>query len=222
MDDASTLTEASRSSSSNLRRVLVGIIALAVVAAAVAVGWVADSARTSSVSASSVDAGFARDMSTHHEQAVIMASYTRDNTTNASVKLLATDIETEQNFQVGEMQGWLDDWGLSRQTNLAQMSWMGGHDHLTSDGLMPGLATQAQLNTLESITGTPMDVLFLQLMIHHHQGGVVMAQYAAQHAQKSYVRDLASSMVSAQNSEIISMEQLLRQLGGSPLPPPST
>ena len=43
-----------------------------------------------------------------------MAGYERDHTTNASLKLLAYDIETSQQFQVGQMQGWLDVWGLSR------------------------------------------------------------------------------------------------------------
>ena len=63
-------------------------------------------------------------------------------------------------------------------------------------------------------------MLFLQLMIRHHQGGLEMAQYAADHAGKSYVRDLAQSMINAQSAEVIEMERLLRQLGGSPLSPP--
>jgi uncharacterized protein (DUF305 family) len=49
-----------------------------------------------------------------------------------------------------------------------------------------------------------------------------MAQYAQQHATNAYVRDLAQSMINAQSGEIISMEQMLRSLGGSPLPAPPT
>jgi uncharacterized protein (DUF305 family) len=55
-------------------------------------------------------------------------------------------------------------------------------------------------------------------MIQHHQGGLPMAQYAADHAAESYVRNLAVKMVQLQSSEIISMEQTLRQLGATPLP----
>jgi len=59
-------------------------------------------------------------------------------------------------------------------------------------------------------------------MIRHHQGGVTMAQYGKDHAAESYVRDLANQIVQTQSSEIIAMEQLLRQLGGTPLPAPTS
>ena len=85
---------------------------------------------------------------------------------------------------------------------------------------MPGMATQSEINKLLSLTGKPLDIYFLQLMIRHHQGGIPMAQYAAAHAGQSYVRDLARKMVQNQSNEIVTMEQLLRQLGGSPLLPP--
>jgi uncharacterized protein (DUF305 family) len=204
-----------------LRVVLIAIASVAVLVAAVVVAYNAapDGSSASSPSVNSVDAGFARDMSTHHLQAVEMAGYTRDNTDNPAIKVLAYDIESSQNFQVGEMQGWLDTWGLSR-TGPKEMSWMIGHS-LEPDGLMPGMAKPAQMSTLLASHGKALNILFLQLMIHHHQGGVVMAQYAADHAETSYVRDLAQAMYSNQSNEIVQMEQLLRQLGGTPLPPPA-
>ena len=48
-----------------------------------------------------------------------------------------------------------------------------------------------------------------------------MAHYAALHASEPYVRDLAQSMYVAQSGEIVQMESMLRQLGGTPLPPPA-
>jgi uncharacterized protein (DUF305 family) len=206
-----------------LRYVLITVIAVAALVVAGAVGWLVhgDSSGTSAAptpSISSVDAGFARDMSTHHTQAVTMAGYERDNTANAQLKVLAFDIETSQNSQVGEMQGWLDVWGLSRNSTHP-MAWMG--HQLGVNDLMPGMATPAQMDKLESLHGKPLDIMFLQLMIHHHQGGLPMAQYALANATEPYVRDLAQSMVNAQSAEIIQMEQMLRKLGGKPLPPPS-
>ena len=199
------------------------IIAVAALVIAGTAGWFlggGNSASKSSVSESSVDAGFARDMSTHHTQAVTMANYERDNSTDSALKVLAYDIETSQQFQIGEMQGWLDAWGLSRSSSRPEMAWLRGQMHMAADGLMPGMAAPAQMNTLESSHGRALDVLFLQLMIHHHQGGLPMAQYAVSHAETSYVRDLAQAMYNAQSAEIVEMERLLRTLGGSPLPPP--
>jgi uncharacterized protein (DUF305 family) len=205
--------------------VLVAVIAVGVLVIAGAVGWLArgGGSSTSAPSTSSVDVGFARDMSTHHVQAITMAGYERDNTTNPALQVLAADIETQQQFQIGEMQGWLDNWGLTVENPGRRMLWMGPeHARHVVNGLMPGMATPAQMRQLQSMHGTALDIFFLQLMVHHHQGGVVMARFAAAHAQLAYVRNLAQAMVAAQSDEIVQMEQLLRQLGGSPLPPPQT
>jgi uncharacterized protein (DUF305 family) len=205
--------------SSLLPAALIGVIALALLVLAGSAGWlIRGGGGTTTPGANSVDAGFARDMATHHLQAVTMAGYERDNTTNSGLKVLATDIETAQNFQVGQMQGWLDAWGLSRNST-SEMAWM-GHP-LGPTALMPGMATPAQMDRLEKLHGKALDVLFLQLMIRHHQGGLPMAQYAVAHATEPYVRDFAQSVINSQTAEIIEMERLLRQLGGSPLPAPT-
>ena len=205
----------------NLRRALLAVIAVAALTISVAAGWlVGNRDQPSSIGSGSVDAGFARDMSTHHAQAVQMAGYTRDHTSNSSIELLAFDIETSQYTELGQMQGWLDGWGLSRISSQPVMSWMTGHSHVESDGLMPGIATPAEIDKLLRLTGKPLDLFFLQLMIRHHQGGLPMAQYAAEHAKEPYVRNMAQKMAQSQSNEIVQMEQLLRQLGGSPLPAP--
>lgn len=205
---------------------LVGIIAVAVVAASFALGTVTGGKDTSSdvpvPADGSVDVGFARDMITHHDQAIEMAGVTRDNSTNPQVRLLAFDIETGQLAQVGQMQGWLQVWGKNPNNPGDPMSWMPASAHMDhgSGGLMPGMATQEEMDRLRKARGNDLDVLFLQLMIRHHQGGIPMAEYAVEHAAQPVVRDLADKMVKAQSAEVISMEKLLRQLGGTPLPPP--
>lgn len=205
-----------------LRVTLIAIIALAALVLAGTAGWVLrDSDGSGNPGASSVDAGFAQDMSTHHVQAVTMAGIERDDTANTTLRILAFDIETGQGFQVGQMSGWLDDWGVSRNST-DPVGWM-GHQHMAMgpNGRMPGMASPAQMDELTAAKGKPLDILFLQLMIHHHQGGIPMARYARGHAATPYVRDLAQSMINSQSSEIVQMEQLLRQLGGQPLPAPA-
>lgn len=209
----------------SLRLALFAVIAVAALALGCAAGYLVGHRAESTPGINSVDAGFAWDMSVHHQQAVTMAGYTRDHTTDGVIKTLAYDIETSQFNQVGQMQGWLDSWGLPPQNPNTPMSWMSGMSgmnmQLSSDGLMPGMATQAQVSKLETLTGKSLDVFFLQLMLHHHQGGLPMAQWAASHAQEAYVRNAAQKMVTGQSAEILLMEQLLRERGASPLPPPS-
>jgi uncharacterized protein (DUF305 family) len=184
------------------------------------------SSATSVPGADSVDVGFAQDMSQHHQQAVEMASWERDHTTDPALKQLAFDIETTQLQQIGQMQGWLALWGAPLDSPGGRhMAWMASseHSHMsTAPGAgvdtMPGMATSDQLRALRAASGPPMDVLFLQLMLRHHQGGVVMLQYGADHASVPEVRNLAAQMLSSQTSESEYLEQLLIARGGTPLP----
>jgi uncharacterized protein (DUF305 family) len=203
---------------------LAGVCAVALFLAGgaiAAVTGIGQSADTKTPADDSVDAGFARDMLIHHQQAIVMASYTRDHTGDAAIKLQAYDIETQQLTEVGVFKGWLDGWGLLAESDHTPMSWMGSeHAHLQSGGLMPGMATTDQMNRLRGLTGRQLDILFLQLMIRHHQGGIPMAQYAAEHAQTPAVQLAARKMADAQSLEVINMEKMLRNLGGTPLAPP--
>jgi uncharacterized protein (DUF305 family) len=186
------------------------------------------SAGTTTPSADSVDVGFAQDMTVHHEQAVEMASWARDHTSDPQVKQLAFDIETTQLQQIGRMQGWLGLWGAPPfPTGRQYMTWMAadsGHGHGMSDGAsagaarMPGMATDGDLKNLRASSGVQLDTLFLQLMLRHHLGGADMLQYAAGRAALPEVRNLAAQALAAQTSEADLMRQLLAARGAQPLP----
>lgn len=184
------------------------------------------------VAAASVDVGFAQDMSTHHRQAVQMASWLRDHTTDPEIKQIAFDLESAQSDQIGRMEGWLTLWGQPElPPGNTHMAWMGGGSDssmampmtmpMTTGGVahMPGMATPEELAKLRALAGTPLDVYFLQLMIRHHRGGAPMAQYAAAHATEPAVRNLADNMVKWQSSELATMINLLTARGGTELPP---
>lgn len=171
-------------------------------------------ARPQFPSADSVDVGFARDMSIHHEQAVQMASLIYDRTEDPEIRSLAFDILTTQQGQIGIMSGWLDAWGQPWTHAGPRMEWMG----MSVDGLMPGMASAEQMASLRDATGDAADILFLQLMIPHHRSGIDMADYAAQNARQQPVQLLASGMANAQMLEIDYMQELLTAKGSLPVP----
>lgn len=174
----------------------------------------------------SVDVGFAQDMTVHHNQAITMASWMRDHTTDVPLKVLASDIEATQAGQVGRLQGWLDMWGAAPLPTGGFMGWMtadAGHAGMTSATpgpvpTMPGMASDADLKALRTATGKPLDVLFLQLMLRHHEGGTPMLSYAAERAATEQVRTLAGQMLRGQTAESAYMRELLKTRGGTPLP----
>ncbi|MCU1365529.1 MAG: hypothetical protein JWL72_1560 [Ilumatobacteraceae bacterium] len=180
----------------------------------------------------SVEAGFARDMSVHHAQAVAMAEAIRDRTTDPDLKLLATDIALGQQGQIGRMSGWLDEWGLNQTSTATPMAWIrsdnlvsgsgGGMDMggatmtLTPDGLMPGMATRPQVTALGTLPIAQAEISFLQLMIAHHTAGVEMAQAALARTNRPDVIRLATSIINGQQAEITVMTDMLAKRGATP------
>src|SRR5215211_4764984 len=128
------------------RWLLVAIAVGAVVALAVA--FLLSRAADRFPTDDSLEAGFARDMMVHHDQAVAMALLVRDRTTDPRVKTLATDFLLTQENQIGQMLGWLNVWGLPATSAEPPMTWMG---HPVS-GRMPGMATPEELAHLEHLS----------------------------------------------------------------------
>lgn len=168
--------------------------------------------------ADSADAGFARDMAVHHQQAVEMSYIVRDRTTNAEVRRLAYDIAQTQANQRGMLLGWLDLWGLPKVSADPPMTWMGMGDMASGkDGaLMPGMATNAEMKKLGQLNGKQAEVFYLQLMTNHHKGGIHMAEGCVAKCTVGVERKLAQGMVDAQQSEIQLMADMLKERGAAP------
>lgn len=166
----------------------------------------------------SPEAGFARDMSVHHQQAVDLSFIVRDRTADVPVRNLAFDIINTQANQRGMMMGWLDQWGLTQSSAAKPMAWMQmGHAYQAHDGsLMPGMATNTQLDKLRGLSGREAEVYYLQLMLEHHKGGVAMAQGYVDLAKNESEKRLAQSMVIGQTSEIKLITEMLTERGAEP------
>ncbi|MEV5142881.1 DUF305 domain-containing protein [Streptomyces sp. NPDC052727] len=166
-------------------------------------------------SAESADAGFARDMAVHHQQAVEMSYIVRDRTKDEEVRRLAYDIAQTQANQRGMLLGWLDLWELPKVSADPPMTWMGmGGMASGKDGaLMPGMATNTELKKLRSLSGKQAEVLYLQLMTDHHKGGIHMAEGCAATCTVGVEKRLAQGMVDAQQSEIELMAGMLKERG---------
>jgi uncharacterized protein (DUF305 family) len=176
---------------------------------------------------SPVDIGFAQDMGTHHQQAILMSSLAAGRA-GPAVKALAEAILVSQSQELGALQGWLRLWDQPGES-ATPMSWMSGAIPQHTDmanmemppiGSMPGMASSEELTTLWARSGTDFDILFLQLMTRHHQGGIEMAQYAEAHATLDVVHQAARAMQFQQAEDIGQMQALLKTYGATPLPPP--
>ncbi len=199
-----------------LNLVLGAFAAVLILAAGVALGYLVPT--LTRPGDNSADAGFARDMAVHHAQAVEMGMYAFRISSDAELQILGYDIATTQQYQIGVMQGWLDEWHLSYSSSNPRMAWMtDGKSALLPDGRMPGMATTDELNKLKAATGKQFDILFCQLMLRHHLGGVHMADEAITLAKDGRVQALALAMKLGQQKEITQLTAKLKELGAQPL-----
>jgi len=175
---------------------------------------------TASPTSESAAAGFLRDMQVHHAQAVDMAMTIRDSSDDPALRRLAYDIALGQSNQAGQMFGLLESWGLSQASGQPAMTWMsqpvidgssgGEHGGMGGEeGVMPGMATDAQLAELRGATGTEAEKLFLTLMIAHHRGGLEMAQAVLPRTTVPPVVAMANGILVTQQADIDAMQAML-------------
>lgn len=152
---------------------------------------------TSSQSNSEYSAGdiaFAEMMIPHHEQAIEMSELALLNTTNPELLQLAGQIKAAQSPEIELMKSWT---GVKASTHA-------GH-------VMEGMLSQSELSDLRDAKGSEFDVLFLQGMIKHHEGAIVMAQEVVTSKNKD-VANLSASIITTQKLEIDIMQELLLKL----------
>lgn len=165
------------------------------------------------------DIGFMQDMIYHHQQAITMAQTVRDRS-DPQIAGLAYVVESNQLQEIGQMRGYLDLWGQSSLGSGQPMAWMGHDDGAmsTMTGIMPGMATQDEMNRFQEMSGSELGTTFLQLMIRHHQGALPMAETAARLAAVPQTQAFAQQIAFEQSEEIQRMAAFLAQRGGKLLP----
>jgi uncharacterized protein (DUF305 family) len=170
--------------------------------------------RSSTPGDTSPEAGFARDMATHHAQAVAMGMLAQSKGSKVEVRGFGSDIALTQQAQIGMMDQWLREWGVNSNTDAAPMSWMPeGMNALDDNGLMPGMATQAEMDALQAASGQEFDRLFVQMMIKHHLGGIHMVDGILGMTDNPDVTWLADAIKSGQQGEVSALQNLQKQIG---------
>lgn len=189
-----------------LTRVVVLVVLAAFIGGAVVFAWPEDDPP----GAGSVDVGFYRDMTVHHDQGVAMAAIELANGTDPTVRGFANEIVMSQRWELGRMYQRLVEWGAPLERPTTSMGWMGMAVPVDE---MAGLATEEAMDGLRSLRGAAADARFLELMAEHHRGAVHMARYAAQHATSADVRQLAMVMARNQAVEINEFIATARRVG---------
>ena len=153
------------------------------------------------------DVAFVQNMIPHHEQALEMIALIPERTSNPDLPKLAGRMEVSQTDEIRLLEAWLTARGEEEPS--------GEHHHGPQhEQLMPGMLTDAEMDQLASARGPTFDRLFLQYMIRHHEGAVIMAQDLTDSGggQEPSIFQLSQLIAGDQGIEIARMKQMLTQL----------
>jgi uncharacterized protein (DUF305 family) len=153
------------------------------------------------------DVAFMQGMIHHHAQALRMTALVPEHTANPRFHQMARRIEISQNDEIAMMRTWLRDRGLESPDVDAHAGMLMS---------MPGMLTDEQMRTLQDARGVEFERHFLQFMIQHHGGALVMVNelFATPGAaQESTVNFFANEVDADQTIEIRRMQQMLQELG---------
>jgi uncharacterized protein (DUF305 family) len=149
------------------------------------------------------DVNFLQLMYPHHAQAVEMARLVPSRSQNEQLRTLAANVEKAQAPEMEQISTLLQSFGKPLPTGA-------GHT-MDMSGNMPGMMTDAQMNTLAAASGADFDRQWMAMMIDHHNGAIAMANTELANGANPDAKALATAIITAQQSEIATMRGMLGQ-----------
>lgn len=141
------------------------------------------------------DLQFIDTMIHHHQGAVEMAKMIDGKTNNAEIIKFGKQIIADQEKEIAQMKDWREKWfaGKPAAKNME----------------MPGMmdSMKMDMSKLSNSKDKAFDLAFIEMMIPHHQGAVLMAKEALTKGEKPEIKTLANNIIKAQEAEIKMMNE---------------
>lgn len=158
------------------------------------------------------DVDFASDMIQHHAQALEMVDLTMGRELDPQVVTLTEEIRAAQAPEIEKMADWLEEWDQPVPETSRDHANAHGEDSGESaemDTAMPGMMSAEEMDALENASGAEFQTMWLEMMIEHHEGAVEMAETEVDEGENAKAIALAEEIISAQEREISTMQNLL-------------
>ena len=147
------------------------------------------------------DLRFIDGMMMHHQGAVVMAKEGLEKSQRPEIKQLANNIIEAQNKEIAQMKQWRTAWyPKASQQPVAY----GG----ANKSVMPMSAKQQDMMSQNlGAADNEFDLRFLNAMIPHHEGAIVMAKDAISKSTRPEIKQLNQDILTSQQAEITQMKQ---------------
>ncbi len=157
--------------------------------------------RVSAATWNSTDRTYVRTMLWHHQQAQELASLVQGRTSSPELLRLALTIRTAWTSDVAWMTAWL------RARDPASGDYLVLSDTQPGDRSFAGMMARSQLRTLAATSGQRFNFLFVDMLVEHYKGAIVMADGVLAYGRDAEVAQLAIRTVT-------DSERAITQLSG--------
>jgi uncharacterized protein (DUF305 family) len=149
---------------------------------------------------STYDQRFIDHMIPHHQGAVMMAQDALQKGVHPELKDFARKVIDAQQKEIADLKKW-------------RQQWYGDSAIATTSGNMPMSMDQMNQQMVAHLgaADSTYDDRFIDMMIPHHQGAVMMAQDAVSKATRPEIKQLAQKIIDDQNKEIAQLEGWRKQ-----------
>ncbi len=147
------------------------------------------------------DITFANTVIPHHKQAIALSALVPDRSADPELTALASRIAATAQPEINILNVFLVQWNQTPQMGIAAESGL--------EPTMPGKVDDATMARLKSLRGPEFDRLWLQSMIGHHQGAVVIARSEIANGDNVDAVAMAKTLVATQEAEIGQMKKML-------------
>ncbi len=149
------------------------------------------------------DLRFVDAMTPHHQGAVVMAEEVLQKSKRPELLKLAKAIIKAQTQEIKQMQQWRKAW--YPKASAEPIAWHAamGHSMAMSPEQMKAMMMSMDLGPADA----NFDLRFLNAMIPHHEGAIVMAEDALKKAKKPEIKQLSKAILTSQQAEIDQMKQ---------------
>ena len=149
------------------------------------------------------DLRFIDGMSVHHQGAVNMAQDVLKQSKRPEMKKIANEMIVAQKREINQMKEWRKTWyPKADNTPMAYHAAMGHMMAMTPE------QTQSMMMTMDlGAADDQFDLRFINAMIPHHEGALVMAQDALKKSKRPEMKKLSEEILTSQKKEIEQMKE---------------
>ncbi|PZO59530.1 MAG: DUF305 domain-containing protein [Phormidesmis priestleyi] len=149
------------------------------------------------------DLRFIDGMILHHQGAITMANSALQNSQRPEVKELAQNIIKAQESEISRMQTWRQTWYPQASADPIMYDAQMGHTMEMSSEMQSSMRMDGDLGKADD----EFDLRFINGMIPHHDGALVMAKEALKNSDRPEIQQVSNDILRTQQAEIDLMNQ---------------